>query len=106
MPEMPHSVSPGCTVCESGALGARSSSGTPAWATRWAVSRHSGVTGRLLVCAKAWQLALASASSAKPGTAASRRTFDKGRRMRWLMALMVSGQMLRRGGAKMKAGLR
>jgi hypothetical protein len=43
--EMPHSVSPGCTVCESGALGARSASGTPACATRLAVSRHSGVTG-------------------------------------------------------------
>jgi hypothetical protein len=44
---MPHSVSPGCTVCESGALGARSDSGTPAPATCCAVARWAGVIGRL-----------------------------------------------------------
>jgi hypothetical protein len=42
---MSHSVSPRLTVCESGALGASSDSGTPACATCCAVLRCDGVTG-------------------------------------------------------------
>ena len=62
---MPHSVSPGFTVCESGALGARSDNATPACATRLAVSRISGVTGRRL----AWAWAGAAATRLQRATA-------------------------------------
>src|SRR4051794_9549845 len=62
--EMAQSVSPFLTVYVSGALGASSERGTPAWATCWAVARCCGVMVRFWACAGSAANAAASTAAA------------------------------------------